>query len=107
MTDIEECLPKTIKLINRNEYIKCRKVKAVVGYHTPNKKKKNQNYIALKSKLIQIQTSLSINNNLVILSQLHSLISMHLEQSLHTINQPSEISDDMLRQFVTQLTQLR
>ena len=103
MTDIEECLPKTIKLINRNEYIKCRKVKAVVGYHTPNKKKKNQNYIALKSKLIQIQTSLSINNNLVILSQLHSLISMHLEQSL----QPSEISDDMLRQFVTQLTQLR
>ena len=39
-----ECLPKKIKLINTNECMKCRKVKAVLRYHTPNKKKEPESY---------------------------------------------------------------
>ena len=35
---------KTIKLINTNEYMKCRKVKAVLRYHTPNKTKEPESY---------------------------------------------------------------
>ena len=31
-----QSLPKRIKLENCNEYKKCRKVKAVLRYHTPN-----------------------------------------------------------------------
>ena len=32
----ETCLPPKIKLMGRNEYMKCRKVNAVIRYHTPN-----------------------------------------------------------------------
>ena len=38
--DIEEtCLPCKIKLMGKSENMKCRKVKAVIRYHTPNKRK--------------------------------------------------------------------
>ena len=37
-------LPKTIKLLNKNEHMKCRKVKAVLRYHTPNKRKEPELY---------------------------------------------------------------
>ena len=30
-----QSLPSKIKLMNKNEYMKCRKVKAVIRYHTP------------------------------------------------------------------------
>ena len=35
---------KQIKLINGNEYMKCRKVKAILRYHTPNKIKEPESY---------------------------------------------------------------
>ena len=35
---------KKIKLMNGNEYMKCRKFKAVLRYHTPNKRKKPESY---------------------------------------------------------------
>ena len=35
----EDRLPAKIKLLNKNEYMKCRKVQAVIRYHTPNKTK--------------------------------------------------------------------
>ena len=35
---------KKIKLINTNEYMKCRNVKAVLRYHTPNKTKEPESY---------------------------------------------------------------
>ena len=45
--DTEKSLPPKIKLMNKNEYMKCRKVKAVLRYHTPNKtKQKNPSYIS-------------------------------------------------------------
>ena len=37
-------LPDRIKLINSKEVMKCRKVKAVIRYHTPNKKKSLKNF---------------------------------------------------------------
>ncbi len=37
-------LPRTIKLLNKNERMKCRKVKAVLRYHTPNKRKEPELY---------------------------------------------------------------
>ena len=37
-TEDTELLPK-IKLINKNEYMKCRKVQAVIRYHTSNERK--------------------------------------------------------------------
>lgn len=37
-------LPKTIMLLNKNEHMKCRKVKAVLRYHTPNKRKEPELY---------------------------------------------------------------
>ena len=37
-----QCLPKQIKLMNDNEYMKCRKVKAVLRYHTQNKRKERE-----------------------------------------------------------------
>ena len=40
----ENCLPPKIKLMNRNEYMKCRKVKAVLRYHTPSKRKEPELY---------------------------------------------------------------
>ena len=40
----ETCLPPKIKLIGRNEYMKCRKVNAVIRYHTPNKRKEPELY---------------------------------------------------------------
>jgi hypothetical protein len=40
----EKCLPPKIKLMNKNEYMKCRKVKAVLRYHTPNKTKEPELY---------------------------------------------------------------
>ncbi len=43
-TDTEQCLPKRIKLENCNEYMKCRKVRAVLRYHTPNKRKEPEHY---------------------------------------------------------------
>lgn len=36
--------PRRIKLLNKNEYMKCRKVKAVLRYHTPNKTKEPEAY---------------------------------------------------------------
>jgi hypothetical protein len=42
--DVTQCLPKNIKLINNNEYMKCRRVKAVIRYHTPNKTKEPEAY---------------------------------------------------------------
>ena len=41
-----ECfnLPKKIKLINTNEHMKCRKIKAVIRYHRPNKQKELEAY---------------------------------------------------------------
>lgn len=37
-------LPKTIKLMNGKETMKCRKIKAVIRYHTPNKTKEPERY---------------------------------------------------------------
>lgn len=37
-------LPQRIELINRNENMKCRKVKTVLRYHTPNKRKEPEAY---------------------------------------------------------------
>ena len=37
-------LPSTIKLMNTNEKMKCRKVRAVIRYHTPNKTKEPERY---------------------------------------------------------------
>ena len=42
--DAEQGLPSKIKLMNKNEYMKCRKVKAVLRYHTPNKTKEPELY---------------------------------------------------------------
>jgi hypothetical protein len=39
-----QSLPKTIKLLNNNERMKCRKIKAVLRYHTPNKNKEPELY---------------------------------------------------------------
>ena len=39
-----QSLPSKIKLMNKNEYMKCRKVKAVIRYHTPNKVKEPELY---------------------------------------------------------------
>ncbi len=45
----EDRLPAKIKLLNKNEYMKCRKVQAVIRYHTHTNKtnKSNQNYISI------------------------------------------------------------
>ena len=40
----EDRLPVKIKLLNKNEYMKCRKVQAVIRYHTPNKTKEPELY---------------------------------------------------------------
>ena len=40
----EQSRPTEIKLMNKNEYMKCRKVKAVIRYHTPNKTKEPELY---------------------------------------------------------------
>ena len=37
-------LPDRIKLLNAKEVIKCRKIKAVIRYHTPNKRKEPEKY---------------------------------------------------------------
>ena len=37
-------LPTRIKLTNSREIMKCRKVKAVIRYHTPNKRKEPEKY---------------------------------------------------------------
>ncbi len=37
-------LPDRIKLVNSKEILKCRKIKAVIRYHTPNKRKKPEKY---------------------------------------------------------------
>ncbi|CAB4001280.1 Hypothetical predicted protein [Paramuricea clavata] len=37
-------LPDRIKLVNSKEIIKCRKIKAVIRYHTPNKRKEPEKY---------------------------------------------------------------
>ena len=42
--DTEQCLPPKIKLINKNEYMKYRKVKVVLRYHAPNKTKQPELY---------------------------------------------------------------
>ena len=39
-----ECLPKKFKLVNTNGYMKCRKVKAVLRYHVPNKRNEPESY---------------------------------------------------------------
>ena len=43
-SDTGQCLPKRIKLENCNEYMKCRKVRAVLRYHTPNKQKEPEHF---------------------------------------------------------------
>ena len=43
-TDVTTLLPPKIKLLNTNEVMKCRKTKAVVRYHTPNKTKEPEKY---------------------------------------------------------------
>ena len=42
--DVTSQLPSKIKLLNTNEVMKCRKTKAVVRYHTPNKIKEPEKY---------------------------------------------------------------
>ena len=42
--DASLALPKRIKLMNSKEVMKCRKVKAVIRYHTPNKTKEPDKY---------------------------------------------------------------
>ncbi len=42
--DREQCIPPKIKLMNKNEYMKSRKVKRVLRYHTPNKTKEPELY---------------------------------------------------------------
>ena len=37
-------LPDRIKLVNNQEIMKCRKIKAVIRYHTPNKRKEPEKY---------------------------------------------------------------
>jgi hypothetical protein len=37
-------LPDRIKLVNSREIMKCRKIKAVIRYHTPNKRKEPEKY---------------------------------------------------------------
>ena len=37
-------LPDRIKLVNSTEIMKCRKIKAVIRYHTPNKRKEPEKY---------------------------------------------------------------
>ena len=37
-------LPSKMKLMNKNEYMKCRKVQAVIRYHIPNKRKEPELY---------------------------------------------------------------
>ena len=37
-------LPDRIKLLNNKEIMKCRKIKAVIRYHTPNKTKDPEKY---------------------------------------------------------------
>ena len=37
-------LPDRIKLVNSKEIMKCRKIKAVIRYHTPNKRKEPEKY---------------------------------------------------------------
>jgi len=44
ITNDDKSLPSQIKLINTNEKMKCRKVKAVIRYHTPNKTKEPEKY---------------------------------------------------------------
>ena len=41
-TNSDLSLPRQIKLINSGEIIKCRKIKAVIRYHTPNKRKERE-----------------------------------------------------------------
>ena len=43
-TDIISLLPPKIKLLNTNEVMKCRKTRAVIRYHTPNKTKDPDKY---------------------------------------------------------------
>ena len=43
-TDVTTLLPPKIKILNTNEVMKCRKTKAVVRYHTPNKTKEPEKY---------------------------------------------------------------
>ena len=40
----EDCLSSKIKLMGKNEHMKCRKLKAVIRYHTPNKRKEPELY---------------------------------------------------------------
>ncbi len=51
-TDIEQCLPERIKLENCNEYMKCRKVRAVLRYHTPNKRKEPEHFSSFTYALL-------------------------------------------------------
>lgn len=43
-SDSDLCLPDKIRLINTNEVMKCRKVRAVIRYHKPNKTKEPELY---------------------------------------------------------------
>ena len=44
LKNLECSLPKQIRLSDTNEIMKCRKVKAVIRYHTPNKTKEPEKF---------------------------------------------------------------
>ena len=44
LENLESSLPNQIKLTDTNETMKCRKVKAVIRYHTPNKRKEPEKF---------------------------------------------------------------
>ena len=75
-------LPDRIKLMNSKEVMKCRKVKAVVRYHTPNKKKEPEKYF---HHLLMLY--FPWRNEEELLGQDQTYISMFYEPNVQTIVQ--------------------
>ena len=73
-------LPQRIKLINRNEYMKCRKVKAVLRYHIPNKRKEPEAYF---HHLRMLYYPWRDENNL--LAENGTYMSKFLEPGVHSV----------------------
>lgn len=73
-------LPQRIKLINRNEYMKCRKVKAVLRYHIPNKRKEPEAYF---HHLMMLYYPWGDENNL--LAEDGTYMSKFLEPGVHSV----------------------
>ncbi|XP_028408493.1 uncharacterized protein LOC114531049 [Dendronephthya gigantea] len=149
--DTEQSLPPKIKLMNRNETMRCRKVQAIIRYHTPNKRKEPELYFhhllmlycgkkkvlfepdadaitdALEAmrnnpdKTIHSYDTINDQENSDLQDELPNDTNpneslneqrpdhLHLTQSNQSSatityhNQPSEISDDQLRQSVRSL----